>query len=230
MSERDAPRYTVEPDSEISQPSGPVVAAKLVVVAGVDEGLEVPLDSTVEVGCDPTCDLVLHDGAVSRRHVAFARVGGRIVVKDRGSRNGTFLGGARVMQAEVPLGAVLSLGNSAIAVHPRWYVREVTPSSARRFGELIGESLAMREVFAILERVAGTDVSILVEGESGTGKELVARSVHALSPRASAPYVVFDCGAVPHDLAESELFGHRRGSFSGAVADRVGAFPRAHGG
>src|SRR5438132_12048287 len=88
----------------------------------------------------------------------------------------------------------------------------------------------MRDVVASPERVAPTDVTVLVEGESGTGKELVARSVHKLSPRAKGPYVVFDCGAVPSELAESELFGHKKGAFSGAVSDRAGAFAQADGG
>jgi transcriptional regulator with GAF, ATPase, and Fis domain len=126
---------------------------------------------------------------------------------------------------------VIHLGRgTAVAVQPRWYVREVAPSTHRRFGDLLGESVAMREVFAILERVAATDATLLVEGETGTGKEVVARSVHAASLRAPRPYVTFNCSAVPRDLAESELFGHRRGAFSGAVADRAGAFVRAHGG
>jgi DNA-binding NtrC family response regulator len=88
----------------------------------------------------------------------------------------------------------------------------------------------MREVFAILERAAPSDAAVLIEGESGTGKELAARSLHGASARADAPYVVFDCGSVPPDLAESELFGHKRGAFSGATADRAGAFVEAHGG
>jgi DNA-binding NtrC family response regulator len=206
------------------------VAAKLVVVSGPDAGLEVPLDTIVDVGADPSCKLALRDPAVSRKHVSVAVVGGRIVVKDLGSRNGTFLGGTRIREADVPLGAVLSLGDSALAIQARWYVREVTPSAARSFGDLIGESIAMREIFSVLERVAPTDVTVLVEGESGTGKELAARSVHAASLRASGPYVVFDCASVPSELAESELFGHKKGAFSGATADRLGAFQRAHGG
>jgi transcriptional regulator with GAF, ATPase, and Fis domain len=206
------------------------MALKVVVVAGPDEGLEVPLDGKLEVGAEPPCDVVLRDPAVSRRHAAIALDGARIVVTDLGSRNGTFLGSARLKEAEVPLGAVLTLGKSALAIHPRWHTREVVPSRERSFGEVIGESVAMREIFAILERVAPTDVTVLVEGESGTGKELIARSIHRASPRASKPYVVFDCGAVPGELAESELFGHRRGAFSGASSDREGAFVRAHGG
>jgi DNA-binding NtrC family response regulator len=106
----------------------------------------------------------------------------------------------------------------------------VAPSKARTFGELTGESVAMREIFAVLERIAPTGVTVLVEGESGTGKELVARSIHRASARADKPYVVFDCGAVPRELAESELFGHKKGSFSGAVQSRAGAFGQADGG
>jgi transcriptional regulator with GAF, ATPase, and Fis domain len=155
---------------------------------------------------------------------------GGVVVRDLGSRNGTFLASAKIKEAVLPIGAVLTVGQSAITVQPRWYVRELPPSPKRSFGEVLGESLAMREIFAVLERVAPTDVTVLVEGESGTGKELVARSIHAASARASKPYVVFDCGAVPAELAESELFGHKRGAFSGAVSDRIGAFARADGG
>ncbi len=206
------------------------VHLKVVVVAGPDEGREVPLDSVLEIGSGAASGLVLTDPAVSRRHVSISQLAGRVVVRDLGSRNGTMLGGVRLVEAEVPVGAVVTLGRTSLAIHPRWYVREVMPSTKRSFGELIGESVAMREIFAILERIAPTDVTVLVEGESGTGKELVARSVHHGSPRASKPYVVFDCGAVPAELAESELFGHKKGAFSGAQADREGAFQRAHGG
>jgi DNA-binding NtrC family response regulator len=222
------PNVTIEPDRD--QGGATEMALKLVVVAGPDEGMALPLVEKVAVGSDPEADLVLHDPAVSRRHIVFARVLGRVVVKDVGSRNGTFIGGTRVVEAEVPVGAVLVLGNSAISVQPRWYHREVAPSTSRRFGELRGESVAMRELFAVLERVSATDATVLALGETGTGKEVVARSIHAASPRAAAPFVVFDCGAVPRDLAESELFGHKKGAFSGAVADRQGAFQRAHGG
>src|SRR5262249_61252179 len=112
---------------------------------GPDEGREVPLDRVVEIGADPACQLVLHDPAVSRRHASISYVAGRLVVRDLGSRNGTLFGGARIKDAQVPLGAVLSLGKTTIALQPRWYMREVAPSSAHHFGELVGDSLAMRE-------------------------------------------------------------------------------------
>jgi DNA-binding NtrC family response regulator len=222
--------FTVEGRGAATHSAGMPTALKLVVVAGPDEGAEVALDGCVLVGADSGCTLVLHDPAVSRRHVSIQATAGRVLVQDLGSRNGTFLGDAKVLEAEVTIGAVLKVGDSALTVQPRWYTREVAPSPSRRFGELVGESVAMREIFSVLERVSLSDVAVLVEGESGTGKELAARSIHAASPRSNGPYIVFDCGAVPTELAESELFGHRKGAFSGAIQDRQGAFQAANGG
>jgi DNA-binding NtrC family response regulator len=221
--------YTVDIGDDAS--SSTPVSLKLVVVDGPDAGAEVPIDGPSEIGADPSCALVLTDPAISRKHACVA-IGskGSVVVTDLESRNGTFIGEARVREAEVPVGSVLRVGKTLVAVQVRWRIREVPPSNARSFGDLYGESLAMREVFAVLERIARSDVTVLVEGESGTGKELVARSVHRASKRADGPYVVFDCSAVPGDLAESELFGHKKGAFSGATNDRPGAFRSAHGG
>jgi DNA-binding NtrC family response regulator len=222
-------RHTID-IADLGAKGAAPVSLKLVVLAGPDEGVEVPLAGQCEIGTDDDCDLVLHDGSISRRHVRVKVERGHIVLTDLKSRNGTFVGETRVREGEVMLGAVLRLGRTRIAIQPRWHVREVAPSSARSFGELFGESVAMREIFAVLERVAPSDVTVLVEGESGTGKELVARSLHAASARKQGPYVVFDCSAVPGELAESELFGHKKGAFTGAVSDRAGAFARAHGG
>ncbi len=206
------------------------VRVKLAVVSGPDAGREAPLADVLEIGADEGCGLPLTDATVSRRHAQVRLESGAIVLLDHQSRNGTFLGESRIREAEIAVGTVFRVGKTSIAVQPRWRTREVPPSNARSFGELHGESVGMREIFAILERIAPTDVTVLVEGESGTGKELVARSIHAASPRAKAPYVVFDCSAVPGELAESELFGHKRGAFSGATSDRAGAFQRAHKG
>ena len=98
------------------------------------------------------------------------------------------------------------------------------------FGSLIGASPSMRAIFKKIDKVAKTDVSVLIEGETGTGKELVAAEVHRRSPRAGAPFVVINCGAIPENLLESELFGHVRGAFTGAVATRDGKFQQADGG
>jgi DNA-binding NtrC family response regulator len=205
-------------------------ALKLVVLGGPSDGSERTLTASLSVGADPRNDLCLQDRGVSRRHAEFRLKDGRAWVRDLGSRNGTTLDGVRVTEAELQLGSVVMLGETPVALYPRWHVREVDPSSRHHFGDLYGTSLAMREVFAILERVAESNVTVLVEGESGTGKELAARSLHQSSARAKKPYVVFDCTTVTKELAESELFGHVRGAFSGAVADRDGAFRQADGG
>jgi transcriptional regulator with GAF, ATPase, and Fis domain len=216
--------------SQRDRRGAPVVPIKLVAVQGPDEGREQAVERVLKIGTDPACAFQLTDPAVSREHCVVSAVAGRIAVKDLESRNGTFLGATRITEATVPLGALLTIGNTTLAVQPRLHVREVAPTSERIFGDLFGESVAMREVFAILGRVAPTDATVLIEGESGTGKELVARAIHRHSLRADRPYVVFDCAAVPPQLAESELFGHKRGAFSGAVEDRSGAFQRADGG
>ncbi len=98
------------------------------------------------------------------------------------------------------------------------------------FGELIGKSEKMREIYVLIEQVAPSTASVLITGESGTGKELVARSIHSLSPRKGAPFVAINCSAIPETLMESELFGHEKGSFTGAASRRQGCFELANGG
>jgi len=100
----------------------------------------------------------------------------------------------------------------------------------RQYGDLIGAGASMKEVYRRIEKVAGTDVNVLVTGETGTGKELVAREVHRRSPRAGGPFVAVNCAAIPEGLMESELFGHVKGAFTGAVATRPGKFQAASGG
>ena len=203
---------------------------KLVVLDGQGAGTERPLVSRLTVGADPTCDLPIPDRGVSREHAVFDLRGGRAWVRDCGSRNGTFVNHARVSETELPLGAVVNLGKTPIGVFPRWHVTEVEPLKEDHFGHLFGVSRAAREAFAVLQRVATSDATLLLEGESGTGKELAARSVHEASSRSGKPYLVFDCTTVTRELVESELFGHRRGAFTGAVSDRMGAFQQAAGG
>ena len=99
-----------------------------------------------------------------------------------------------------------------------------------QFGDFIGESEAIRKISSLVARVAGTDSTVLITGESGTGKELIARAIHANSPRRHAPMITINCGAIPRELLESELFGHEKGSFTGAHRTRVGRFELADGG
>ena len=184
----------------------------------------------VYVGSSPDGDLCLNDGTVSRRHCRIdADLRGYVLI-DLDSKNGTRVDGVRVRQAYLHDGATLRVGDTELVWRQQPEEVEVHFSPSDRFGALRGAGLAMREVFAMLERVAPTDATVLVSGESGTGKELVAQELHARSKRKSGPLVVFDCSAVPRELIESELFGHVKGAFTGATASRAGAFEQAQGG
>ena len=208
----------------------PAIETKVVVVDGPDEGSERALSSPVSVGTGADCDLALTDRSVSARHLTMHQAGRLVTVQDLGSSNGTFVDGTRVEKADVGIGALIQLGRTTLSIHVGYAVKRFAPSRAERFGELLGRSVAMREVFAMLERAAPTESSILIEGESGTGKELVARSVHAESLRASGPFVVLDCGAIPAQLVGAELFGYVTGAFTGATKPRPGVFEQADGG
>ncbi|HTJ85496.1 MAG TPA: sigma 54-interacting transcriptional regulator [Polyangiaceae bacterium] len=184
----------------------------------------------VKIGSARGCDLVLFDGAVSRHHLTLKIERGRVRVVDAQSRNGTVLDGVAVRDAYARDDSSIALGNSVLRVRLLQDVIEVPLSSRERFGALLGRSVAMRIVFTLLERAAAVDDTVLVQGETGTGKELVAEALHEEGPRASGPFVVFDCSAVAPSLMESELFGHVRGAFSGALVDREGALEAADGG
>ena len=212
---------------------GPVgrFRCQLVVIDGADRGRACRLGATPAViGTAADAALTLSDDRVSARHLEVTAIESRFAVRDLGSTNGTWFEGSRIERAELGAGATLRVGRTTLRIEPEAQPLDVVPSQARRFGELVGASLAMREVFAVLERVAGADVTVLVEGETGTGKELVARAVHAASSRRAAPFVAVDCGALPEGLLDSELFGHVKGAFTGAAAPRAGLFARADGG
>src|SRR5271168_1663948 len=114
-----------------------------------------------------------------------------------------------------------------MALQPKFAEVE-TPFAVER--ALIGEHPAIVKLRALIERVASTEVTVLITGESGTGKEVVAQAIHMLSPRSSQPFVPVNCAAIPHDLLESEMFGHERGAFTGASGHRQGLFAMANGG
>ncbi len=208
-----------------------VLSIDLVVVDGPMRGKRAQLHGGIgRVGAAAGSDLKLDDKAVSRVHCEI-RVGkDGITLKDLGSTNGTFVDGVRVRDADVAPGALVRVGGSTFRVEVGNEPEFVDVSEKGSFGELVGTSLEMRRVYAVLDRLAVTDATLLVQGETGTGKDVVARSLHAASKRAGGPLVALDCGAVPENLFESELFGHVRGSFSGAVSDRKGVLEEAHGG
>jgi DNA-binding NtrC family response regulator len=204
---------------------------QLVVIDGADRGRACRLgEVAIEVGTAPGAGLVLSDDRVSARHLAVRGDGARFVVRDLGSTNGTWYEGSRITEVTVPAGTTLLAGRTALRIEPEAQPLDLPPSQARRFGELVGESLAIREVFAVLERIAASDVTVLIEGETGTGKELVARALHDASARRKRPFVAIDCGALPEAMLESELFGHVRGAYTSAGHDRSGLVVRADGG
>jgi Sigma-54 interaction domain/FHA domain len=182
------------------------------------------------IGTHSSNDLVLQDSAVSRFHCRLLREEGAWRVRDWGSLNGTRLENVRIRDADLPQDATLALGDSVVRVRAIAPAEEAVVPNIPAFGQLAGTSVAMRKLFALLERVGPSDINILIEGESGTGKELVANEIVQRSPRAERSFVVVDCGAISPSLVESELFGHVRGSFTGADRDRIGAFEAADGG
>jgi pSer/pThr/pTyr-binding forkhead associated (FHA) protein len=187
-------------------------------------------ERSARLGSSPENEIELNDSTTSRFH---ARIdadprGHRLV--DTESKNGTYVGELRVMDAFLAPSALIRIGGTVLRFQQADEPVEIELSRAERFGRLIGRSVVMRELFALLERVAPTDTTVLIEGESGTGKELVAEALHQHSRRAAGPLVVFDCSAVAPNLVESELFGHVKGAFTGAAATRTGAFERAHNG
>jgi transcriptional regulator with PAS, ATPase and Fis domain len=208
-----------------------VLSIDLVVIEGPSRGLRVQLQEDVaRVGSAPGNQLALADPTVSRAHCELRLRAETVLIKDCGSTNGTFVEGVQLREGEVKPGTAVRVGNSVFRIESAGLPSFVPVSSASSFGELIGESLEMRRVYAVLERLAGLPVTLLIEGETGTGKDVAARSLHAASPRKDGPFVPVDCGAIPENLFESELFGHVRGAFSGALHDRRGVFEEAHGG
>ncbi len=181
------------------------------------------------IGRDAGANIVLADPEVSAFHCELRAVSEGILVKDLGSTNGTFLGPVRVREAIVVTPSELTLGRSKVHVEPQAKKR-VDVGFSDRFGPLVGGSPKMRRVFSVLEKVAGTALSVLILGETGTGKELVAKAIHEASDRKQGQFVVVDCGSIPPTLAESILFGHEKGSFTGATERRKGALADAHEG
>jgi DNA-binding NtrC family response regulator len=182
------------------------------------------------IGSGTGVDLVIADPAVSRLHAELDVREDGLWITDLGSKNGTFVEGVRVAGACIPDRGKARLGGTDLVVE---YAAAPSPVEAwphGHFGPLIGQSLAMRELFARLSRIAPTDSTVLIEGETGTGKELVAQAIHEASARAQGPFVVVDCAALPEDLLEVELFGHARGAYTGSVGSRAGAVETADGG
>jgi DNA-binding NtrC family response regulator len=184
----------------------------------------------LRIGKAPENDVVIDHPTVSRNHLVVRRHGDRFLVQDLDSTNGTFLDGAQVREAYLRPGALLEVGDVRLRFSPQVAPVQIDPSVEDRLGDLVGRSVPMRQIFALLQRISSTDSTILLVGETGVGKGAAAKAIHKLSPRANGPLVVFDCASVSDSLIESELFGHEKGAFTGAVSQRIGCLERAHGG
>jgi DNA-binding NtrC family response regulator len=180
------------------------------------------------LGASRACGVRLEDGAVSARHCSVHHEGHALALRDLGSRNGVWIGGARVAEASVGAFGSFVVGRTTVHVEP--VARSGTPDEAPPLPALVGRSRPMRRLAASVRKVAPLRLPVLLRGESGTGKDLVARAIHDESRRANGPFVVINAATVSRELAESELFGHQRGAFTGAVRDRRGAFREAHKG
>jgi hypothetical protein len=205
--------------------------ARVVVAEGPDKGKDIVIDKErTTIGRSVICDLVLSDKAVSTTHVELVAKEKGFLLRDLGSTNGTFVGDLRIQEVWVKPGTVVKLGTSQLRFEPVSGSVDIEISKSERFFEIVGRSVRMREIFATLEKVAPTELTVLIRGETGTGKELVARAIHRASRRKEAPMVVQDCSAIPKDLIESTLFGHERGAFTGATDRHRGSFEQADNG
>jgi len=182
----------------------------------------------VIVGSSRAADVVMHDPTVSGKHCEVVVADGGVAVRDLGSTNGTYVGGARVNEAWGTEGTTITIGQSTIVCVAHG------ADDHEELGDplpgIAGGSTAMRRVAAQVRRLAKASAPVLVVGETGVGKELIARALHTEAPRAEGPFVVLNVASLPRELVESELFGHERGAFTGAVARRVGAFVEAEDG
>jgi DNA-binding NtrC family response regulator len=226
----------IVPIKTIEVPRGKVThrrlgRVKLRVRSGPDRGREVEVArASITGGRSDVNDLVLSDGSVSTTHFELLLREGGVLLRDRGSTNGTWIGNVRIVSAWIDVGTVFSPGQRIEVELVTADEVDVLISPHDRFEELHGASPSMREVFTILEQAATASLDVLVHGETGTGKELAARAVHSRSPRAAGPFVVLDCAALPRELAEATILGYKKGAFTGALEDNAGCFEEAHGG
>jgi DNA-binding NtrC family response regulator len=216
---------------EDGRPQVPVRQFVLRVTSGPDEGVAyTSAGERVTIGSAEGADLVLRDRTVSRFHCEITVNQDEVLVTDLGSRNRTLVNGVSIVAAHLHDRAVLTIGRTKLKFGLGSENVLVPLSGAERFGQLVGRSTQMRAVFALLERAARTEVTVLVLGETGTGKDVAAESIHRESERRDGPFVVVDCGAVPPTLLDNELFGHERGAFTGATEEHPGAVESADGG
>jgi len=189
----------------------------------------VPVDRPIVMGSGRGAELIVDDDTVSSAHCEVRSFPEGVYLRDLGSTNGLFTGGARVSEAWAMDGTTLTIGQTTIVVMPARRAEEEEELGAPLVS-MAGGSMAMRKLASTVRRLAQLAAPVLIAGETGVGKELVARALHAEGGRSAGPFVAMNVAALPRELVESELFGHERGAFTGAVQRRAGAFAEAEGG
>ena len=236
MVKRSAPGEGPFDDATATLFRAPQKARPLAAVVRVEGAIAEPPSyrltaGTCVVGSGQGADLRLAAPTVSRAHVELTLVPEGVAVRDVGSRNGTFYLGQRVERMILPFGGRLTVGAATLAIEvDAEALRAELEYAGDSYRGMVGASRPMRRLFAMLARLEGSLATVLVEGESGVGKELIARALHDGSSVKQGPFVVVNCGAIPRDLVASELFGHKKGAFTGAAEARRGAFESADGG
>jgi len=216
----------------------------VVITGGAVSTYPLPDEGVIAIGRGEDCDVRVDNTSVSRRH-ALLHAGPALRIEDLGSANGTFVPEAEASPGDgthplrrlsrqsftLAVGDRVNLGTTTIAVRRASLGVPPEARAAQAASEdTTGRDPAMRALYAQAQRAAQAGISVLILGETGVGKEVLARAVHAFSPRARGPFLAVNCGALAESLLESELFGHEKGSFTGAVAARPGLFESAAGG
>lgn len=199
--------------------------AQIRIKQGLNESTHKLIGEQFSIGKEVGNDLVIDDKFISGRHLKATRKAGVFHVIDQHSTNGTFLNNVRIFEAEIPIGTGLRIGETQLFFEPL-----SSPVKEEAFEGIIGSDPAVRQLAELIQRVAPSSAAVAILGESGTGKELVAHAIHMRSDRANRPFIPVNCAAISKELIESELFGHEKGSFTGATNARKGAFEEADGG
>jgi DNA-binding NtrC family response regulator len=182
-------------------------------------------------GAAGDADIVIADDTVSRKHLELTLVPEGVRVRDLSSHNGTWYVGQRIQEGVLGAGSTIRLGLAELRIEPdRRELDQAPGADLDGYGAIVGTSPPIRRLYAVLERIESSLANVVIEGESGTGKELIARAIHEHSAVAAGPFVAVNCGSLERPLIRSELFGHKRGSFTGALENREGAFEAANNG
>jgi len=208
-----------------------LVSSRLMVVKGPDLDCELIAEKErITIGRSKSCDMTLEDPAVSNLHAEFITIENGRLIRDLQSSNGVYFKGHRVNELFLQPGTIFQIGNDHVRFDPLKKHNKIPFSRRNNFGKALGCSIKIREIFSVLEKVATSELGLLLYGDTGTGKELLSSAVHGYSFRKNRPFVVFDCGAVSDKLIESTLFGHEKGAFTGAESLHHGVFEEADGG